>query len=108
MPCTEDHPCWVEDRLGVLYHDAVLVDPADLHCAAASNNTPESELLRAEQRHLAVRLAIEILRHDDAAAVLSIVHGDADSGAAAARAAGITEVRLHRAIRRLASAVAEA
>lgn len=105
MPTSEKkQKNWVVDRLCVLYSDAIGISASHMSCLAGCE-TPESLLLLEEQRGLVAQAARDGLRPAAAAAISKILTGEADSAAAAARAAGITEVSLHRAIRRLARAL---
>lgn len=89
---------WVIDRIRVLYEDASYENIPVTVCSA---DNPESRLIVVEKLNLAVRLAVEHQKPQQAVAIKSLVSGDTDNHADAARAAGITQVQLHRAIKRI-------
>ncbi|GLI39475.1 hypothetical protein GHYDROH2_29760 [Geobacter hydrogenophilus] len=89
---------WVVDRIRVLYEDASY---EDIPATICSTDNPESRLIAVEELNLAIRLAIDHQKPQQAVAIKSLVSGDTDNYADAARAAGITQVQLHRAIKRI-------
>lgn len=89
---------WIDERLAVLYEDAQYECVSNIKCHRMD---PEAVIIAVEQRNLVSRLAWESLQHSQASAIEMMLSGEAGSQAAAARDAGITQVQLHRAIKRI-------